>query len=117
MGRALLGGLDDDTLGALLSKSEVKAFTPRTVTDRRKLKQIIREDHAKGWSLVNQELEEGLVSVSVPLVDRNGRIIAAMNVSGHATRTTPAEITKKVLPVLKRAADRTNEALRLRPAP
>jgi IclR family pca regulon transcriptional regulator len=116
MGRVLLGGLDDRALETVLSRSEVTAFTSRTVTEKKKLKQIIRQDRLKGWSLVNQELEEGLVSVSVPLIDRSGHIIAAMNVSGHATRTTPAEVTRKFLPVLKEAARRINQALALRPA-
>jgi IclR family pca regulon transcriptional regulator len=117
MGRVLLGGLDDQALTDLLSRSNLRAYTSRTVTDPKKLKQIVREDHAKGWSLVNQELEEGLLSVSVPLVDRNGRIIAAMNVSGHASRTNAADVVRGFLPVLKDAGEKINEALRLRPAP
>jgi IclR family pca regulon transcriptional regulator len=52
----------------------------------------------------------------VPLVDRGGRIIAAMNVSGHATRTTPTEVTRKFLPVLKGVAAKINQALALRRA-
>jgi IclR family pca regulon transcriptional regulator len=117
MGRVLLGGLDDDALDDLLTRSDITALTSRTVTDRRKLKQIIREDRASGWSLVNQELEDGLLSLSVPLVDRGGQIVAAMNVSGHAARTSPVEATRSFLPVLKQAAQRINQALELRPMP
>jgi IclR family pca regulon transcriptional regulator len=117
MGRILLGGLDEDGLNAVLINSDLKAFTARTVTDRKKLKQIIRDDHTRGWSLVNQELEDGLLSLSVPLVDRGGQIVAAMNVSGHATRTSPGEALKTFLPVLRQAALRINSALQLRPTP
>jgi IclR family pca regulon transcriptional regulator len=117
MGRVLLGGLDDDTLNEVLSQSDLRAFTSRTVIDRRKLKALIREDQARGWSLVNQELEDGLLSLSVPLVDRGGQIVAAMNVSGHATRTSPAEALRSFLPVLKQAAQKINQALQLRPTP
>ena len=117
MGRVLLGGLDDENLNSVLSNSDLKPFTSRTVTDRKKLKQIIREDHNRGWSLVNQELEDGLLSLSVPLVDRGGQIVAAMNVSGHATRTSPGEAVKTFLPVLRLAATRINNALQLRPTP
>lgn len=116
MGRVLLGGQGDAELTALLSQSDIKPFTARTTTDREKLEQLIRKEHAKGWSLVNQELEEGLVSMAVPISDRTGRIIAAMNVSGNARRTTPAEMVKTCLPVLMRAAERTNTALRSRPS-
>jgi IclR family pca regulon transcriptional regulator len=117
MGRVLLGGLDEESMNAVLSSSDLKPFTSRTVTDRKKLKQIIREDHSRGWSLVNQELEDGLLSLSVPIVDRSDRIVAAMNVSGHATRTSPAEAVKTFLPVLRQAAHRINQALHLRPTP
>ncbi|HWQ39909.1 MAG TPA: IclR family transcriptional regulator [Burkholderiales bacterium] len=115
MGRVLLGDLPPETLRDVLDRSQIKAYTSRTVTDRKKLEQIIRDEHRKGWSLVNQELEDGLISISVPLLGRNGRVIAAMNVSGHASRTTPTEMTRNVLPVLKLAAEKINAALRLRP--
>jgi IclR family transcriptional regulator, pca regulon regulatory protein len=114
MGRVLLGGLGDDELDATLARGNLKAPTGRTETAIAKLRKIIREDHRKGWSLVDQELEDGLVSLSVPLKDRNGKIIAAMNVSGHVTRTPPNEMIKHFLPVLNRAADRINSALRMR---
>jgi IclR family pca regulon transcriptional regulator len=113
MGRVLLGDLPADMLNEILDGSRIEAYTARTVTERKKLCQIILEDHRKGWSLVNQELEDGLISISVPLHDRNGRVIAAMNVSGHSSRTTPTEMTRTVLPVLKQAADKIDAALRL----
>jgi IclR family transcriptional regulator, pca regulon regulatory protein len=114
MGRILLGDLSDDALNAVLTQSRLKPYSPRTETNLSRLKKIIREDHQKGWSLVDQELEEGLVSLSVPIRDRNGKIIAAMNVSGQATRTPPKEMIKTFLPVLKRSAEQINTALRMR---
>jgi len=114
MGRVLLGDLSPEALCSILDQSRIASYTSRTVTDRKKLEQIIREDHRKGWSLVNQELEDGLISISVPLLGRNGRVIAAMNVSGHSSRTTPTEMTRNVLPVLQQAAEKINAALRLR---
>ncbi|HUF19808.1 MAG TPA: IclR family transcriptional regulator C-terminal domain-containing protein, partial [Burkholderiales bacterium] len=116
MGRVLLGDLPEKELDATLARSDLRAYTARTVTDRDKLKEMIQEDHRKGWSLVNQELEDGLISISVPLLDRNGRIIAAMNVSGQANRTSPTDVTRNILPVLKQAAEKINTALRLRAA-
>jgi len=116
MGRVLLGGLSEDELDAVLDRSQIKAYTARTVTDRARLEQIIRDDRRKGWSLVNQELEDGLVSISVPLMNRAGRTVAAMNVSGQTSRTSATEVARNFLPVLKRAADQINTALRFRPA-
>jgi IclR family pca regulon transcriptional regulator len=116
MGRILLGGLSGEELDNVLAKSDLKAITPRTVIDPARLKHIIRDDCTKGWSLVNQELEEGLVSLSVPIQDRTGRIIAAMNVSGQATRTSADEMVKNILPQLQRTALQIGDALKMRAA-
>ena len=116
MGRILLGGLSGEELDNILRKSDLKAITPHTVIDPARLKQIIRDDCAKGWSLVNQELEEGLVSLSVPIQDRTGRIVAAMNVSGQATRTSADEMVRTILPQLTRAALQIGDALKMRAA-
>lgn len=114
MGRVLLGGLETQRLDAVLRRSNLMEHTKRTVTDLDKLKKIIAADHKRGWAVVNQELEEGLCSVAVPLLDHTGRIIAAMNVSGNAQRTSESEMVKQVLPKLRAAADKINQALGLR---
>ena len=114
MGRVLLGNLDDAALDAVLSQSELKPHTKCTVTMPARLKKIIAEDRKKGWSVVNQELEEGLCSIAVPLIDFSGRTIAAMNIGGNVTRTSEADLIKKVLPELQVAANKINTALRLR---
>ncbi len=114
MGRVLLGDLDDPALDAVLGQSELKAQTKRTVTHPVRLKTIIAEDRKKGWSLIDQELEEGLCSIAVPLIDFSGRTIAAMNIGGNVTRTSSADLIKKVLPELQAAAKKINTALRMR---
>lgn len=114
MGRVLLAGLTDREIDDVLRKSDLQARTTRTVTDRAALKELIAEVRDKGWAMVNQELEEGLVSISAPIRDRNGRIIAAMNISGQANRTPPTYMVKKILPPLRAAADRISALLQRR---
>jgi IclR family pca regulon transcriptional regulator len=53
---------------------------------------------------VNQELEEGLISIAAPLADRTGRTVAALNISGQANRTSAAMMQESLLPALLRAA-------------
>jgi IclR family transcriptional regulator, pca regulon regulatory protein len=114
MGRVLLGALSEDALDATLARSPLKTLTARTVTDPGQIKAIVQADRKRGWSMVNQELEEGLVSISVPLCGRNGNVIAALNVSSQVSRTPPQQMTRHVLPLLREAADRINAALQLR---
>ncbi|WP_375142962.1 IclR family transcriptional regulator domain-containing protein [Aquincola tertiaricarbonis] len=104
MGRVLLAGLPADEVRARLSLRERTAFTSRTVTDLPTLLGLVEETRRQGWCLVNQELEEGLVSLAAPIVDRTGRTIAALNISGQANRTPPEAMIEQFLPRLLQAA-------------
>ena len=83
--------------------SQIQAYTPHTVTDVVELRRLLDGVRADGYACVAQELEPGLQSVVVPIVDRSGRVIAAMNVSGHANRYTREAMLK---PSCRRAAPR-----------
>jgi len=114
MGRVLLSGLPEARVDEILAASDLRAHTRHTVTDPKELKRLITEAKTQGYVTVSQELEEGLVSIAVPLLDRNGNVMAAMNLSGNASRVTAAQMTRKLLPRLQAAAERINTSLRLR---
>ena len=82
--------------------SQIQAYTPHTVTDVVELRRLLDGVRADGYACVAQELEPGLQSVAVPIVDRSGRVIAAMNVSGHANRYTREAMLEAFLPPLRR---------------
>jgi IclR family pca regulon transcriptional regulator len=53
---------------------------------------------------VDQELEDWLRSIAVPIHSSGGTVVAAMNLSTHASRRTPAAIRQELLPPLREAA-------------
>jgi IclR family pca regulon transcriptional regulator len=112
MGRVLLAGLDDAALDTYLQEATLHRLTARTITSSAQLRTEILQVRAQGWAVVNQELEEGLRSVAVPIRDASGHVVGAANVSTHASRTTPAEIRRRLLPPLKEAAERINADLK-----
>jgi IclR family pca regulon transcriptional regulator len=111
MGRTLLAELDDATLDALVDQHPLARRTERTITELHVLKAELAKVRAQGWCLVNQELEEGLVSLSAPIRDRAGRAIAAMNISGQVNRTSPEFMLQNFLPKLREAAAQISEML------
>lgn len=105
MGRVLLAGLSPAELDLTLSGVVLKPLTPRTVTDRAELERRLAEVRRLGYALVDEELEEGVRSIAVPLHNRSGRVVAAMNVSGHSSRVTPEHMVAAYLPALQGAAE------------
>ncbi len=111
MGRVLLAGLADDELTSYLSTLQAESLTARTVTSADKLRETVSRARADGFALVDQELELGLRSIAAPIRNSRGRTIAALNVSAHASRSTPASLRADVLPHLQAAADQITTAL------
>jgi IclR family transcriptional regulator, pca regulon regulatory protein len=105
MGRVLLASLPSEALEECLERVEIEPLTPMTVPDPDALRDRIERVRNAGWAAVDQELEEGVRSVAVPIRDATGRIAAAMNVSVHATRMTMQALRREVVPRLLRTAE------------
>ena len=104
MGRILLSALAQDDLMALLRASDLAARTKTTLTDAKEIAAKVAQARRQGWSLVNQELEEGLISLAAPIVDRSGQMVAALNISGQANRTSARVMQDTMLEPLLEAA-------------
>jgi len=109
MGRVLLAALDDEALDATLGSTPLYAHTARTVTDKEELKKLIAQVRRQGWAIVDQELEGGLISLSAPIRNRQGRVIAAMNISGNAQRNSAKHMVKAFLEPLQQAAQNVSD--------
>jgi len=104
MGRLLLGALPDDELDAYLRRLEPTAVTSRTVTDKKELKQRILATRRTGWCYIDGEVEARVAGLSVPLRERNGQAVAALNITVMNQRRTRREVEQVLLPRLRRAS-------------
>lgn len=112
MGRVLLAGLPDEELEARLQRIELEALTARTVTDVEELRGLLDTVRQRGYAATDQELEQGLRSLAVPIRDASGSATAALNVSVHASRATMAVLRREFLPPALEAAAAIEEDLR-----
>jgi IclR family pca regulon transcriptional regulator len=79
-------------------------LTTRTVSTADELKVALNAVRRNGYAVVDQELEIGLRSIAVPVGDREGRSVAAINVGTQSSRVSVAEMESKFLPPLRAAA-------------
>lgn len=116
MGNVLLAALPADAREDYLRTARLVPLTPRTVTDPNLLRTRLESVVAEGYALVDEELEQGLRAVAVPIRDRNGTVVAAMNVSTTAARRSVAATRAELLPPLYACAAEVEADLRRRPA-
>lgn len=90
MGRVLLAALPDSDILSRLSNQPPVARTSATVTEQKALLDRIREVRRVGFAVIDQEVELGLRSIAVPLVNHRGVTVAAVNL-GLPARGEPIE--------------------------
>ncbi len=112
MGRVLLAGLPDEEREERLARIEITPLTSRTVKDMEALQTILAAVRRQGYAATDQELEEGLRSLAVPLRGPSGAVTAALNLSVHASRATMAVLRRDFLPLALRTAAAIEEDLR-----
>jgi len=68
--------------------------TPKTITSRLRLLEELELVRKRGFALIIDELEEGLVAVAAPIREQDGRVVGAISVSGPSTRLTQKDLHK-----------------------
>lgn len=109
MGRVLLSGLDDQALDEHLQAFLARGYPSVVPLGIESLRASIEAARKQGWAIVRQELESGLISVAAPIRGRNGRIIAAVNISSIAEGDESVERIKAFLPLLLDTAERISQ--------
>jgi IclR family pca regulon transcriptional regulator len=112
MGRVLLAGLEPAHLTQYFARAKLTALTDRTVTDPARLRRLIDECRADGFSAVEDELAYGVVAVAVPVFDQAGTVVAALNSSGHSKRVSRAKLVRERLKMLQDVSRQISQELR-----
>jgi IclR family pca regulon transcriptional regulator len=110
-GRVLLAMRPQDEWAELIAGLDLVPMTPRTTTEPAAFRALLAETREKGWALVDQELEIGLLSIAIPLRHRSGEVAGAINVGVPTLRATPADMVANILPRLNDTAAQISAAL------
>ncbi len=111
MGRVLLAALPRGEARVILERSDRRAHTPYTVTDVEAIMEILARVAEQGYAGIDQELELGLCSLSVPLLDSEGRVVAAMNIGANSVRSALPQMIERYLPQLLACRERLRPLL------
>ncbi|WP_196941859.1 IclR family transcriptional regulator domain-containing protein [Pseudooceanicola algae] len=100
MGRVLLAALPETEARARLDRMALVARTELTETDPDRLMARLAEIRAQGHAVIDQEVEMGLRSIAVPVLDAHGRTVAALNIGLPVRGENPEDIVTRYLPPL-----------------
>lgn len=102
-GRVLLSARQGSEFEALFKKMTVRRYTPHTITEPARLRQLLKLCAEQGYALSNEEIELGVRSIAVPLYNKTDQVLGALSLSSRADRTTMGEMVEQFLPVMLRS--------------
>lgn len=100
MGRVLLAALDVPGRRSALDLSDRRPRTLMTMVEIEALMEELAATSERGYALIDQEVEMGLRSIAVPLVNIRGQTVAALNVGLPASAASMNDLVDRYLPPL-----------------
>jgi IclR family pca regulon transcriptional regulator len=112
LGKVLLAFQGEEAIEDYLANAELARLTENSVTDPQPLRDLFRQVRTEGHASAQDELDYGIVSVAVPVFDRERQVAAAINCSTSTTRVAREELVRTRVPLLRTAAREIENALR-----
>lgn len=110
-GKALLAFLEEEDLEKVISSKGLPRFTDNTITDSEKLKGELKKIRAQGYALDLEEMDEGVSCIAAPIKNHEGRVIAAISISGLASRMSRERMEEIYTEYLRVAAYKISQDL------
>ena len=110
-GRVLVAALPEVQAEAWLAQQALRPLTPHTITRPERLRAELKRAREQGYATVDQEMEQGMRTLSVPLANWRGDTVAAMNLTVHAARMSIDDLVATGLPALRQTQARLKQLL------
>lgn len=110
-GKVLLAGLSEEEFSRYLRNVTLRGFTSDTITDPITLTREINRVKKEGYALDLGERDEGVGCVAAPINNREGRVVAALSVSGPSMRMAAPFLNNQLAPVIKTSANQISAKL------
>jgi len=92
VGKAILAFLPEERINEIIRRTRFERFTTRTIGTAEALRTEIEKTRRRGYAVDDEELEEGLRCIAVPLLDAQRQPVAAVSVSGPSFRVTAQKL-------------------------
>ena len=92
VGKAILAFLPEERAAEVVKRLRFERFTNRTIQTAEALKTEMEKTRRRGYAVDDEEFEEGLRCIAVPLLDAQRQPVAAVSISGPSFRVTAQKL-------------------------
>lgn len=99
-GKVLLAFQSESVINTIIAETGLPSYTAKTITDPEQLRAALTRIRREGYAVDNEEQEDGVRCISVPLYGMGDKVVAALSISGPASRLDTTK-TSLFVPHLK----------------
>ena len=92
VGKAIMAFLPEEKVDELFKRIRYERFTHRTIATPEALRAELEKTRRRGYAIDDEEIEDGLRCIAVPLLDAQRQPVAAVSVSGPSFRVTAQKL-------------------------
>ena len=109
-GKVLLAYQPPDVMDSVVRQTGLPRFTAHTITDAGDLEDELALVRKQGYAIDSEEMEDGVRCLAAPVFGADGAVLAAISVSGPASRL-PEERLRELIPEITRISAALSETL------
>jgi IclR family KDG regulon transcriptional repressor len=102
-GKAILAFLPDARAEEILQVTDLKPYTPHTITDRTIMRAELQKIRQQGYATSNGEWISEAAGVAAPILRQGGEVVGAFSISGPGSRFVPERVAQYVIEVVRAA--------------
>jgi IclR family transcriptional regulator, KDG regulon repressor len=110
VGKSILAFMPQEYIDYYLSNEDLKKLASNTITDVEKMKKELEKVREQGYSIDDEEIEDGLRCVAAPIFDHKGYAAGALSIAGPTSRMTKTRMEELAV-IIKEAARQISNKL------
>lgn len=103
-GLAILSKLPDAQVQDIIARSDMRPFTPHTVTSASQVLEQVAQTRDRGYSIGVSQILTGEIALGFPVLNAEGAPVAAIHVAGSQAEWTPEDFAANFAPLASEAA-------------
>jgi IclR family transcriptional regulator, KDG regulon repressor len=108
--KVILTHLPAEEREAILARGDFKRYTPWTITEPARLREVLAEIKRTGYHVGIRDLDDEALGIAAPIFDHDGHVAGAISVSAPVSRTSEQEIGR-FISLVRGAADEISRQL------
>ncbi|WP_205602435.1 IclR family transcriptional regulator [Chelativorans alearense] len=107
-GRAVMAHMSDAEVDDIITRSDRREITPRTITDPDQIRAKVREARENGYALALEEILQGEIAIATAILSPDGTPLGAIHIAGSLSEWDEETFCRRFAPLAGEAAGAIN---------